>query len=92
MMRQTTTDAWDGCPKGQLYDGARCVSETRAFEAAGRTWRAAPPPATAPAPAAPSKTTEPRILMFQDRKSRRSRGMACVDEANVTVCRPLPRY
>lgn len=90
-MRQAPADAWSGCARGRIYDGTRCVSEARALEKANRVWEAAPPPAPAASPNPPA-ATQPRVLMFQDRKGRRSRGMACTDQSQVTICKPIPHY
>ena len=79
MMRQAPPDTWDGCPAGKIYDGLHCVTEARALAAAAEVWAMAPPPAPS-ASAAPSPSSKPRILMFQDRKGKRGRGMACIDQ------------
>lgn len=76
------------CPAGKLYDGARCRSEAAVIAAAPKAPYAAPE-----RPAAPTaKTNPPRVLLFRDSRGRRDRGMACVDDRDVTICKPLPRY
>jgi hypothetical protein len=87
-LRQPAGDAWDGCPPGKLYDGARCVSEAMALAAASRTYDFAPQGYAA----GPPPPAQPRLLLFQDRRGGRSRGLACIDQDNVTVCRPIPRH
>ncbi|HEY3696604.1 hypothetical protein [Phenylobacterium sp.] len=91
LMRQASPNTWDGCPRGKLYDGARCVTEARALAAAGEAWASAPPPVPGPAAAA-APANRPRVLMFQDRRGRRGRGMACIDQDNATICKPIPRH
>jgi hypothetical protein len=91
MMRQAPADVWDGCAYGKVYDGARCVSEAQALAKTNRLWASAPPSAPAKRPE-PPKASKPRVLMFQDREGRRGRGMACADQSNVTVCKPIPHY
>jgi hypothetical protein len=90
-MRQAPPDTWSGCPRGRIYDGARCVSEARALQQANRLWDDLPPPAPSVSPGPPPRS-QPRVLLFQDRKGRRGRGMACVDQAQATICKPIPHY
>lgn len=87
-MQQGPASASDGCPKGKIYDGQRCVTEAAALAAAPQGYIGPERPPT-PQPAAKSA---PRVLMFQDRNGRNRRGMACIDRQDVTVCQPIPRY
>jgi len=91
-MRQAPADTWSGCPRGKLYDGVRCVSEARALQSANRLWDEAPPPSPGAGAVGPPAASQPRILMFQDRKGRRGRGMACIDEQQATICKPIPHH
>jgi hypothetical protein len=90
MMKQAPPDTSDGCPSGQLYDGISCVSEAEAQAAAAEVW--ASTQWSAPAVAAdPPPANRPRVMMFQDRKGKRGRGMACIDaDDRTTVCKPIP--
>lgn len=87
-MQQGPASASDGCPKGKIYDGQRCVTEAAALAAAPQGYIGPERPPT-PQPAA---KPAPRVLMFQDRNGRNRRGMACIDRQDVTVCQPIPRY
>ncbi|MFN3513108.1 MAG: hypothetical protein ACK41C_08695 [Phenylobacterium sp.] len=86
MLHQSGTAPPD-CPRGQVYDGARCIAEAAALAALPQAPYVAPPPAVAgPYPKGPA----PRVLLFRDRRGQGDRGMACVDDRGVTVCRPIP--
>jgi hypothetical protein len=91
LMRQAPPDTWDGWARGRVYDGAHCVTEARARAAANEVWASAPPPGQSPA-AALAPANKPRVLIFQDRQGKRGRGMACIDQDNATVCKPIPRH
>jgi hypothetical protein len=91
-MRQGPPDVWDGCSKGRVYDGARCVTDRQALDKANRIWADSPPPPLPNASPSPPKAAKPQILMYQDRKGRRGRGMACTDQSDVTICKSIPHY
>jgi len=76
------------CPAGKLYDGARCRPEAAVLAAAPKAPYAAPERPAVPA----AKSNPPRVLLFRDSRGRRDRGMACVDDRDVTICKPIPRY
>lgn len=89
MMRQGPADAWDGCPRGLIYDGAQCVSEWEAMDASARS--AAP---LAPLPARPErpKAKQPDIYMRQNRDGSYSRGEACTETSEVYACKTIPHH
>jgi len=87
-LAQPPGDAWDGCPGGLMYDGMRCVTEARAIEAAERA--PAPPRSSM---VGPPPRTQPRMLLWRDgKRGRVTRGLACTDDREVTVCTPIRRY
>ena len=85
-LRQATGNSSSGCTRNRIYDGARCVTEAQALAAAPVGPYYAPERSGVAPAAAPAK---PRVLLFQDGKRGRSRGMACIDERDVTVCKPI---
>jgi hypothetical protein len=91
LMRQAPPDTWDGCPRGRIYDGAHCVTEAQALAAANEVWASTPPPAPSAAGGSPP-ANKPQVLMFQNRKGKRGRGMACIDQDNATICKPIPHH
>lgn len=90
LLQQSTRPTPAGeCPKGKMYDGSRCRPEAAVLAAAPRAPYVAPDrPAAAPA----AKSNTPRVLLFRDGRGGRDRGMACVDDREVTICKPIPRY
>jgi hypothetical protein len=72
----------DGCPKGQLYDGTQCRPESEVL--------AGLKPIPDPPKPAPRVKTKPRVYVFPQAGEGRDRAVACVDEAEVTVCKPVP--
>jgi hypothetical protein len=87
-LAQPAMEAWDGCPAGLMYDGRRCATEAQALAAADsapvlrRSDFAVPPPRSAA-----------RVLLLQDgRRGRATRGLACTDQGEVTICSRIPHY
>lgn len=74
----------DGCPGGLMYDGAACVTEDQAM--ATPRWASR----RSEIAAAPVRAT-PRVMVLADRRGRATRGLACVDQRDVTICRPIAR-
>lgn len=87
-LQQGPAPASDGCPAGQLYDGQRCISEAAALAAAPQGPYIGP---ERPPSAGQKAQSAPRVLLFQDRDGRHNQGMACIDQRDVTICRPIPR-
>lgn len=86
---QQPPNSWgDGCPGALIYDGVACVSEDQAMAAAALS-RGAPQSSAAYAPA---RAAPPRVMLFADRRGRTTRGLACIDEREVTICKPIPRH
>jgi len=87
-LAQPATDAWDGCPAGLMYDGLRCATEAQALAAA----EGAPPLLRSPI-VGPPALSAPRVLLWQDgRRGRTTRGLACTDQSDVTICARIPHY
>ena len=74
----------DGCPGGLMYDGMACVSEDQAMAAPRWTSRRSE---IAPTPA----RAKPRVMVLADRRGRATYGLACVDQRDVTICKPIAR-
>ncbi len=90
-LQQSTRPAAGGeCAAGKIYDGARCRPEAEVLAAAPHAPYVAPDRPVVPGPTA--KGRSPRVLMFHDGRGGHDRGMACVDDRDVTVCQPIPRY
>ncbi|WP_309643538.1 hypothetical protein [Phenylobacterium sp.] len=92
-LQQSKRPTSDGCAAGLLYDGARCVPEAQVLAAAPQAPYVMPDRPVIPAPS--TTTRRPRVLLYQDGRygrGGRQRGMACIDDRDVTVCKPLPRY
>lgn len=88
-LEQGAAPTTDDCPAGKLYDGERCVSEAAALAAAPQEPYIGPERSSSPGPKTDAR---PRVLLFQDRDGRRIQGMACINQRDVIICRPIPRY
>ena len=86
-LAQPPGGTWDGCPRGRMYDGVRCVTEARAVAAAGVGY--APPPVMW---SEPPVRMAPEVYVYRDSKGRNRDGLACTEQSNVRICKPIPHY